>query len=629
MIRNSLQKILEENINFRLVLVALLLSIMVLISYRGAYDNEFVDWDDYTYVIENDLVRNPEKTTLKEIFSTPVSLNYHPLTILSMRMNNNECKTCTEGISAAPFIKWNVVIHLLNTILVFLLIFKLSEKKILVAFITAALFGVHPMHVESVAWVSERKDVLYTFFFLSGLIAYNKYLTVTHIKNRKYIWLTATFLLFILSCLSKAMAVVFPLTLILINFWLAKPNGNNQIKESLREAFSKRRLIPLIPFFAFSIFFGVLAISINNLNSFTVGHRIQYASYGFIMYIVKFLVPANLVAIYPYPTAAEYTIGTFGTLLKLSPFVFITILGLVIYSMRKNELFGFGIGFFLITVMMVLQFISVGAAIMADRYSYLCYVGLAFIPAMLIGDTVTKKQIPLFIVTAGFIITMIVVTQKQIKVWQNSETLWTKVIDLYPSQETPRSIRGIYYSKKSAASKDANEKRKFEEKALEDFKVAINANTPRADVYEGAGNLYGKRGDFNNSLLCLNKAIQLKPRKGSNYFNRGLTLSMLNRNEEAIKDYTIALVYSPEMAVAILTNRSNLYISEGRFREAILDFDYLISTNSRNFIYYYDRALAKHATNDISGAMLDYKKALELQPDDQLTKDQIKRLTGK
>jgi tetratricopeptide (TPR) repeat protein len=83
------------------------------------------------------------------------------------------------------------------------------------------------------------------------------------------------------------------------------------------------------------------------------------------------------------------------------------------------------------------------------------------------------------------------------------------------------------------------------------------------------------------------------------------------------------------MAVAILTNRSNLYISEGRFREAIPDFDYLISTNSRNFIYYYDRALAKHATNDISGAMLDYKKALELQPDDQLTKNQIKRLTGK
>src|SRR5450759_35827 len=289
MIREIALKIIYKKINLKLILVALLLSIMVMISYRNAFDNEFVDWDDYTYVVDNLLVRKPKETTIKDVFSTPVSLNYHPLTILSLRLNNNECSTCPEGISAAPFIKWNVAIHLLNTLLVFMLIYFLSDKKILVAFLVAALFGVHPMHVESVAWVSERKDVLYAFFFLSGLITYLKSRTETDNK-KKYIWLIITFLLFILSCLSKAMAVVFPLVLILINFWTDKSKRSNPVWESLKETFSIKKLIPLIPFFAVSLFFGILAVTINKFNSFTIGHRIQYASYGIIMYIVKFFV---------------------------------------------------------------------------------------------------------------------------------------------------------------------------------------------------------------------------------------------------------------------------------------------------------------------------------------------------
>lgn len=628
MSRNKVQQAITENKTLQQALIAILLSMLVLISYRNAYENEFVDWDDYTYVVDNNLVRQPQETTIKDVFSTPVSLNYHPLTILSLRMNNNECSTCPEGIAAAPFIKWNVAIHLLNTLLVFILIYFLSDKKIIVAFLVAALFGVHPMHVESVAWVSERKDVLYTFFFLSGLISYLKFQSEADNK-KKYIWLTITFLFFILSCLSKAMAVVFPLVLILINFWNYKPKGDSLVRESFKETFSIKNLIPLIPFFAVSLFFGIMAVSINKFNSFTIGHRIQYASYGFIMYIFKFFVPANQVAIYPYPTQAEYTIGTFGTLIRLAPFVLIASAGLVIYSLRKTKLFVFGVGFFFVTVIMVLQFISVGEAIMADRYTYLCYVGLAFVPAMLIGERVTKKRIPLYLLSGGFVILLMILTDKQVKVWRNSDSLWTKVIDLYPTQETPRSIRGIYYAKKAERANNEKERKMFEEKAFEDFRIAINANTPRADVYEGAGNIYGMKGDYNNALLCLNKAIQIKPKKGSAYFNRALTLSILNRNDEAIKDYTIALVYAPQMAVAIASNRSNLFMATGRFKEAIADFNFLITTESRNFLYYFNRAVAKHATNDNQGAISDYQIALKLNPEDELCKEQLKKLIGK
>jgi hypothetical protein len=629
----SSENIIVERLknHYTLILCAVLLLILVLITYRGSFKNDFVDWDDYTYVVENNLVRSLQTTTLIDVFSKQVSLNYHPLTILSLRLNNNKCNACLEGISAAPFIKWNVIIHILNTLLVFQLIFLLSKKNILVSFIVAVLFGVHPMHVESVAWISERKDVLYVFFFLSGLIAYLRYQKSTMNIKRKRLWLGAAFLLFIFACLSKAMAVVFPAVLILIIFWTYQPQGKNPVKESLKEAFSLKNIIPLIPFFVVALCFGLLAISINKLNTFSFWHRIQYASYGFIMYIVKFFFPVNLSAIYPYPAQAGNNSLVIDIFLKAAPVILLIIFGLVIYSLKKTKLFVFGLGFFLITVLMVLQFISVGVAIMADRYTYLSYIGLAFIPAMIIGKNVSKKRIPLYVLSACFIILMMILSQKQIKTWRNSETLWSRVIELYPREETARSLRGIYYSKSSDRINDTREKKLLEDKALEDFKIAIKEATARADVYEGAGCIYGKRGDLSNALLCLNMAIKLKPYKGSAYFNRALTLSQLNNTEAAIKDYNLALVYQPQNALQILTNRYILFLETGRFKESIQDLDYLISVDNKNFIFYYNRALAKEQLNNRMGAIDDYKKALVLQPDDQLSKNQLKKLenTGK
>jgi tetratricopeptide (TPR) repeat protein len=245
---------------------------------------------------------------------------------------------------------------------------------------------------------------------------------------------------------------------------------------------------------------------------------------------------------------------------------------------------------------------------------------------MIIGSQMTVKRIAVYIVTGGFIILMIVLSQKQIAVWRNSETLWTNVIKYYPQQETARSIRGIYYAKMAKKSVDLKIKKSFEEKAMDDFKIAIDAGTKRADVLEGAGCIYGERGDFNNALKCLDQSVKLNPVKGSAYFNRGLTLSMLNRNEEAINDYNMSLIYSPRDAVKILTNRSNLFMLLGRFKEAIPDFDYLISLDSRNFVFFYNRGIAKQQINDIAGAISDYQKALQLEPGDQVTRQLLNKL---
>jgi protein O-mannosyl-transferase len=607
-------------------LLLLLLTAMVLLTYRNVFDNSFVDWDDYTYVVENDLVRNPDETSFNDIFTTPVSLNYHPLTILSLRLNNNKCSECPEGISPAPFIRWNVIIHILNTLLVFYLVFLLSGRKTFASFLVAAIFGVHPMHVESVAWISERKDLLYSFFYLSGLICWIRYRKQDEKNRRAYLLYSFAILLYVVSCLSKAMAVSFPLILLLLDFWMKKADGENASMNALKGVFSKASLLALMPFFLLSLIFGIAAVSINNPNTFSLLHRIEYAGYGFVMYIVKFLVPFNLSPLYPYPSQGVVYTGISGILLISAPLIFASAAVIAVWSLKRTKLFVFGLGFFFVSVMMVLQIISVGAAIMADRYTYLAYIGLAFIPAILIEEQVSRIRLPLSVISYAFIICMMVLSSNQVSVWNNSETLWNRVLKFYPGDETARSIRGIYYLKRAEAAGNDAESKEFKVKAFDDFRISIKTGTNRADVWEGAGCIYGEKGKTDSALFCLDKAIQIRPEKGSVYFNRAIVYGNVNRNDEAINDYGLSLQYQPENAMKIINNRSNLYLITGRYREAIRDFDYLVTKERGNYIYYYNRAFAKQQLNDISGALADYLQALELKPDDQMSRMQLEKI---
>jgi hypothetical protein len=624
----------------------LLLSILVLVTYWKSFENEFVDWDDFGYVVNNELVRQPDNSLVKDLFSTPVVSNYHPLTVLSLRLNNNFCSTCLNGISPRPFIRWNVILHLLNTILVFVLIYLLTKKNILTAFLVAVLFGVHPMHVESVVWISERKDVLYSFFFLSGLIAYLNY---KENGRGKILWLLFALFLFILSCLSKGTAVVFPVVLVLINFWIFLAKEEFDVWAAIKEAVSLKNLLILLPFIIISLFFGLLTYKtqsgenflgildlskklpdmVDKIGPFSILQRFGIASYGFIGYLIKFFVPLNLIAIYPYPPIPEINHGTFHFFLLLSSVAVILIAFLIVRSLKTSGLYAFGIGFYFVTIALVLQFIPVGMAIMADRYSYLPYIGLSLIPATLIANSARTKKIVLLIIAGCFVVVMMILTKQQIRIWRNTETLWSKVIEKYPATELARASRGKYYSKKALQTEDATEKKTYEDKALIDFREAIKAGSKNPDVYLGTGILLGTRADLKNAILFLNTAISLDPKKGSAYYNRGITFGLLKRNTEAIRDYNLALQYAPEKAIEIRTNRSNLYLATGRIREAVADMDYLISKDSKNVVLYFNRGVARQHLNNIPGAIADFRKALEISPNDTLSKQMLQKLIGK
>jgi protein O-mannosyl-transferase len=642
----TIQKNRKMNLKFnkiyRLLLASVTVIILIIIVFRGSLKNNFTDWDDYGYVIDNKLVRNPGDNYLKDLFTTPVLLNYHPLTILSLRMNDNECKSCVEGISPKPFIRGNIILHILNSLLVLFFIFLLSGRNFIAAFLVSILFAVHPMHVESVAWISERKDVLYSFFFLAGLISY----VIFKIKDQhKFLWLALSFILFIFSCLSKATAVVFPVVLILVNFWF-EYTREKPVRDIFKNAVSLRNLSLLIPFFIISLFFGIMAYRIQNNENFlgllnleknandvvntvlplNMLQKLQVAGYGFIMYIIRFFVPDNLLAFYPYPEVKEFTEGSFHVILWISLFASAIISAVTLWSIKRTRLYAFGVGFFFVTIVFVLQFISVGNAIMANRYSYLPYIGLSLILAILIAGTVKKTRNTLLFVSGCFIIMLMVLSIQQVKTWKNTDTLWTNVIKKHPQLELARRSRGKFYSKMSGIAKSDKEKKILEDKAFADFNVAINAGTKSSDVYEGTAIIFNSRDEPGKALLFINKAIVMNPKKGGAYYNRAMIYDALNEKEMAIHDYTIALNLDPGLTLKILSNRSVLYLETGKYEEAAEDLNRVIELDRENYRYYYNRAFSRLQLGDREGAIKDYRKSLELNPGDEITKKQLQIL---
>jgi len=320
--------------NKQLLLLAGLVSILTFIAFSPILNNVFTNWDDMVYVTQNTLIKNLSLDGIRAIFKTPVSSNYHPVTILSYALNYR-----ISELNPFSYMLTNLLFHIFNTVLVFCFIYLLSGKRTMLALFVSLLFGIHPMHVESVAWVSERKDVLFVFFLLLGLINYLNYL-----KKPNLIKYLSLLFLFILSLLSKPAAVVFPVLLILVDYYL-------QRKTTVKKSFLEK-----LPFLVLALVLGIVTFRLQSaeavsLERFSFIHRILFGTYGFVMYIIKLFVPIKLSALHPFPEN-----GQMNFFYYITPIIIFGILG-ISYRLRKNRVFIFGLGFYLISILLVLQFI--------------------------------------------------------------------------------------------------------------------------------------------------------------------------------------------------------------------------------------------------------------------------------
>jgi tetratricopeptide (TPR) repeat protein len=580
--------------------------IITFIAFSPVLKNGFTNWDDNVYIGENPLITSISGKNIKNIFSTdnPVALNYHPISILSFAIDYK-----LSGYNPRTFHITNLLIHLLNTALVFWFIFLLSRKKVLVATIVALFFGIHPMHVESVAWVAERKDVMYVLFFMAALICYYKYIYAD--GRKKMLLYIITMVLFLASILSKAMAVVLPMILLLIDYYENRK-------------FNKNIVLEKAPFFILSLYFGSIAYHIQSqgaavasLETFSWLQRFQFASYGILNYIFKLIAPFHLSCFYPYP---RFTNEGLPVIYFIAPLVVLALFVLIFWRFRQNKNLIFGFLFFCITIALVLQFITVGKVIMADRYSYLAFIGLLFTIAMSVDwiqhqqneklNTLKKLILPC-IILAAFICA--VLTYKRTKVWENSDTLWTDAIRNYPNSEAYQS-RASYLVNKSRIDVGAKTIEHNEyDRAFDDYSNSIKWNPNKAEVFTGRANLYCMKGQFDKAFEDYEKAIALNDNNADAYFNRAGAYSVMQQYDKAIIDYNKALTLNPNLIQA-RQNRSYVYVNNGEYEKGIAELTTLIMDEPYNANNYFYRSFAYFKIGKLALALEDNTTSIQLNP---------------
>lgn len=529
--------------------------VLTAVSFLPSLNNSFTNWDDPEILLENPFVRDLSFGKFGRILTHPVMGNYHPLTTLSFAVEYRFFKD-------APWIYHfdNLLLHVVNTGLVFYLIFLL--KGTTVAAVTAALFGIHPMHVESVAWVTERKDVLYTFFYLSALIGY--------VKGKK-LW---CWLFFVLSLLSKVQAVSFPVALLVMDYFL---KGN----------IHRRAWIEKVPFFMAAFVVGGVGLwaagqkeAFHYAGMYSFVDRIILAGYILVVYLLKLIVPVKLSAIYPFPAK----VGGLFLIEVYAAWVLLAGAAAGLFRQRRTRLWRgmndrvviFGALFFLATIVWTLQIVPVGHGFMADRFVYLPSLGIFFIVGCFIErllarlGTVPKGDSPRLRPAAAlfalYLLALIFMTTQQCAVWKNSLSLWSHAIRQYPGFHEP------YFH--------------------------------RADYYRRIGDIPGAINDYNQSLA-------LNPRYVKAYANRGSLYHDLGQLDLALKDYNTALAVMPER-VEIYGNRANLLSQKGQYDLAALDYAKALTASPADPFIYYNRGLMYLQKGDYRLALQDILKAQSL-----------------
>lgn len=609
--------------------------------YSPSVQNKLVNWDDEPNITENP---NIEKVgngatwgeTIANIFSIEkgaVIGNYNPLPILTFAIE----KSVTGKIDTTLIHTVNLLLHLITVFFVFNLLIRMDFSR-WGAFIGALLFGIHPMRVESVAWATERKDVLFAAFFFAALLLYIRWIKSEDQGQRTRLYL-AMLALALLSCFSKVQAVSLPLSMLALDYWFRRPIKFNLIWEKA-------------PFWVMSVTFGLLNIytlkvqgsTDDTLTNFTFLDRLCVGMYSFCVYLYKLIIPYPMSPLYPYPKPLPIWV-------YLSPILFLGIWYLIWRAWKKEyRVWVFGVVFFFFNVMFVLQVFGAGQGFLADRFTYVPYFGLFAIAAWYWDRYVEPRpaQRTMWQAVLGVVaLVYAIVTVMQINVWKNGDTLWSHVIKYEGrSNSLPYWNRGQYFrseGKYDAALKDYTEainiepmkaelynsrgktyfdmamsgkfkaqERDFITKALNEYTTGLSKkmDTPKvkAEILINRGAAYGATGNLDQAIKDLSEGIQINPKNKNGYFNRSIAYYNSNNFEKALADYEEYLKYEP-YDVNILYESGMLLRSMNRNDEAIRNLGRALALNPKFGLAYLERARAYIQNGNKAAAQSDYQRA--------------------
>jgi len=598
----------------RNVVLSLLLAVATLVIYNAVNQHPFVNYDDDRYVTENLHVRaGVNWETIRWAFASTEQANWHPLTWLSHAL---DCQLF--HLNASGHHLTSLMIHVTNAVLLFLLL-AYGTGRAGPSLFAAALFALHPINVESVAWVAERKNVLCTFFFLMAIGAYGWY-------ARKPDWKRYLAVVFFFACglMAKPMVITLPFVLLLLDYWpLGRARGSSQAVSGLPQTTWGKLVaekIPLLVLSAASAIVTMLAQSsggaMRSVTQFSLGVRLENAVVAYAMYLWKAVWPARLAPLYPHPgdSLAGWQVGlSFVVLLVISTFVL---------RFRSKPYLLVGWLWFLGTLVPVIGLVQVGDQAMADRYAYIPLIGIFVMISWLAADGAEVRKIPepaCIGVATCVVLALALLTHRQLAYWDSSYDLWAHTLAVTKNNFIAEDNLG------GALLMDGKT-----DEAYPHFQAAAQINPRDPMSHTNLGTYLQEHGHSQEAIAEYNTTISLTSDAGllaSTYANQGTAYRELGDSTRAQAAYEDALRLNPGQFNAYL-GMGQLLEHEGKVGDAIANYSRSVELRPTAEGYLYlGRALEKAGRPQ--EAMAAYQEALKIAPDFQEAQRAAEELASK
>ena len=536
-----------------LVLICIALTVIILAVYVQVGNYEFVNYDDEVYVTKNPHVASGiTGNNIVWAFTSVYGCNWHPITWLS-HMTDVEL----YGMNPRGHHFTNVIVHTVSTLLLLFLLFRLTGALWPSAFV-AALFALHPMHVESVAWVAERKDVLSAFFWFLTLIIYAEFAA----KRKPMLYYLALFT-FMLGLMSKPMLVTLPVVMLLLDFWPLNRARHGDQEPELQQLFG--RVLALvkekIPFLTCSFLSGIVTIyaqtgAMSDLKFVPVLLRIENALIAYVKYISKTFWPQDLAMLYPYQLPSHWQA-------IVSFFVLLLVSGATLRVGRKYPYLAVGWFWFLVTLVPVIGLIQVGSQSMADRYTYIPLIGLCIMSAWGVRDF-TKglpyREVIRALLAAAVIIISDVLTWYQIRYWSDSSTLYRHTLQVTTNNYMIHFNLGLTL-----------ERQKDLDGAIREYQETLRINPDYKLAHGSLGTVLARKGELDAAIGEYRAALLIDPDYQDVHNNLGLALARKGELDAAIREYQDALRISSDYREA-LNNLGVAFARKGNLDAAIAKF---------------------------------------------------------
>ncbi|PID93585.1 MAG: hypothetical protein CSA95_06625 [Bacteroidetes bacterium] len=581
----------------------LVLTLLTFLVYLTALGNGFTNWDDTWYVTKNARIADFSWQGIGWWFTNYYHGQYSPVgnlvTVLLFQV---------DGLNPLVFHLASVVLHLFNVWLVYIFIARLSGKE-RVAFLVALFFAIHPLQTESIAWVAAIKIPLYTLFSLVALLSYLRY-----VETGRWKWFLLAFVPFLLAFGSKEQSVALVGALLLVDYYKG------------RRLFSLRVLLEKLPWVALAVAMGLHSIAatksygiVSPVHTFGFHEQVVIPSYALITYLWKLLIPVGMTAIYPYPLET-----------KVLPWFFYLCFGLVLLllflfvrSWNRNRVVVFGLGFFVVNILLVLQVVPVRNVVVADRYVYLPLVGFFFILASYLeegfrrGGAFRAVLLPLLFV---YVVGLSLHTLGRNRVWASSETLWTDVVENQPDALIAWYDLGGWYADHAQHSQ-----------AIKAYRQVLRINPSYVNGNYNLANSFYKEELFDSAECYYRRALTLDPSFKSASINLFMALLQQHRVDEARRvlndlerrypgDEAVAKKRSllPDVALSMegmstqqLLLRAEALFEEKRFSEAIVCYTESMRRTGRGEKILFNRGNAYLFLGAYEKAVADYSAALQ------------------